>query len=130
MDVSRLASLRCRVVSPFGELDLVTAAAFRHSLDGGDAGFAPAVPRLVVDLTAVTFMDVSPLHELCAVRLRSHERAGWVRLVYASRAIDRLLWGTRLTGRFPRYATVADARAGRVADDAHEYVAVLPRHRR
>ncbi|MBC3843974.1 STAS domain-containing protein [Streptacidiphilus sp. 4-A2] len=98
----------CRVVSPAGELDLANAADLRTSLHGGDHGWA--VPRVIVDLTAVTFMDVSPLRELRAAQTLAHSHGGWVRLVHSQPGIDRLLRATGLSRAFPRYATHADAR--------------------
>ncbi|QMU79168.1 STAS domain-containing protein [Streptacidiphilus sp. PB12-B1b] len=102
---------RCRIVSPHGELDLANAVAFRSTLEGADAA-DPGwdVPRVIVDLTAVTFMDVSPLRELRAAQARAHRLGGWVRLVHDQPGIDRLLRGTGLIQAFPRYATHADAR--------------------
>jgi anti-sigma B factor antagonist len=103
---------RCRIVSPSGELDLANAAAFRSTLDGVDApGSGWDVPRVIVDLTAVTFMDVSPLRELRAAQSRAHRQGGWVRLVHSHPGIERLLRATGLSRAFPRYATHADARA-------------------
>lgn len=113
MDVdlnSTATDQRCRIVSPSGELDLANAADFRDTLDGGAPGWD--VPRLIVDLTAVTFMDVSPLRELRAAQAQAHQRGGWVRLVHSHPGIERLLRATGLSGAFPRYATHADARAG------------------
>ena len=101
---------RCRTVSPRGELDLANAAELRSSLHGSESGWD--VPRVVVDLTGVTFMDVSPLRELRAAQILAHQYGGWLRLVHRSPTIDRLLRATGLSPAFPRYATQADARAG------------------
>jgi anti-anti-sigma factor len=96
------------VVRASGELDLVTAWAFGLDLCGelllGGNGF------LVVDLRLVTFMDCSALRELVGARRQSREVGGWLRLVYDQPPIQRLLAATGLAGRFPRYATVLDAR--------------------
>jgi len=99
---------RCRIVSPRGELDLANAAELRSSLHGSESGWE--VPRVVVDLTGVTFMDLSPLRELRAAQTLAHEYGGWLRLVHRSPGIDRLLRATGLSAAFPRYATPADAR--------------------
>jgi len=101
---------RCRIVSPSGELDLANAADLRSSLHGSESGWE--VPRVIVDLTEVTFMDVSPLRELRAAQALAHQYGGWLRLVHSHPGIDRLLRATGLSGTFPRYATRADARAG------------------
>ncbi|MEU4205679.1 STAS domain-containing protein [Streptomyces sp. NPDC026294] len=112
-------SIRCpvpqgkvRTVRPTGELDLSTARALRDLLRGDEA--APAA-RLIADLTAVTFMDTSALTELETALARGEADGGWLRLVYHQPAIGRLLRLTGLTRRFPRYATVQDACAGRPA---------------
>ena len=111
MDANRSNGLppeeRCRIVSPSGELDLANAADFRSSLHGSDTGWE--VPRVIVDLTQVTFMDVSPLRELRAAQALAHQYGGWLRLVHSHPNIDRLLRATGLGATFPRYATRADA---------------------
>jgi anti-sigma B factor antagonist len=101
---------RCRIVSPRGELDLANAAELRSSLHGRESGWE--VPRVIVDLTEVTFMDLSPLRELRAAQALAHRYGGWLRLVHSHPGIDRLLRATGLSASFPRYATHADARAG------------------
>lgn len=120
---------KCRVVRPRGELDLANASAFGGSLGGLEVpcGARPGgvpelrtvgaeppwdVPRVVVDLTEVTFMDLSPLRELRAALVRAEQHGGWVRLVHNHPGIDRLLHATRLADVFPRYASLAAARAG------------------
>ncbi len=100
----------CRVVSPSGELDLANAADFRSSLHGSGPGWD--VPRVIVDLSEVTFMDVSPLRELRAAQALAHRYGGWLRLVHSHPGIDRLLRATGLSTAFPRYATQADALSG------------------
>lgn len=97
-----------------GELDLVNAASFGARLRvAGTPG-----PRIVVDLRDVTFMDGSPLRELCAAEERVVGLGGWIRVVYRQRSIAMLFHASGLARRFPRYATVEDAQAGRSAPDA------------
>jgi anti-anti-sigma factor len=102
-----------RVVRARGELDLVTAWDFGLDLLGvqGRAGNG----FLVVDLDLVTFMDCSALRELCGARRQNTAAGGWTRLVYDQPQIHRLLTATRLSSRFPRYASVSDARSDVVA---------------
>ena len=100
---------QCRVLRPSGELDLANAADLRSSLHGSGPGWD--IPRVIVDLSAVTFMDVSPLRELRAAQALAHGYGGWLRLVHSHPGIDRLLRATNLSAAFPRYATQADARA-------------------
>lgn len=115
-----------RVITAYGELDLVAAAGLRFDLLGWSvrADGAAVDPRgagewrLVVDLLQVTFMDCSPLGVLCAARARAERGGGWLRLVYTQDSITRLLKATGLQRRFPRHATVADALADRPAGPA------------
>ncbi|WP_052069693.1 STAS domain-containing protein [Streptacidiphilus albus] len=126
---TRVHEEKCRIVRPRGELDLANASAFGGSLGGLEApggvgaaggpeprlvGVEPPwdVPRVVVDLTEVTFMDLSPLRELRVALVRAEQHGGWVRLVHNHPGIDRLLHATRLAEVFPRYASLAAARAG------------------
>ncbi|MEU2791814.1 STAS domain-containing protein [Streptomyces sp. NPDC007100] len=100
----------CRIVCPVGELDLAAAPALRDQLRGNDA----ALPAFVVaDLRRVTFIDSSGLHELKTAHARCEAAGGWLRLVYEHMAIDLLLDLAGLAQRFPRYATVEDARRDR-----------------
>lgn len=107
-----------RVVTAYGELDLVTVVDLRSELLGcgnhADSGVLGAVGWcLVVDLLQVTFMDCSPLGVLCSARAQAERGGGWLRLVYTQDQIIRLLTATGLHRRFPRHASVADALADR-----------------
>lgn len=106
----------CRVVRYEGELDLENVASFGAGLRVGSAG-APR-PQLVVDLSDVTFMDGSPLRELCATGERAERKGGWVRVVYQRRSIGLLFRASGLSEKFPRHATVEDARDGRSSPTA------------
>jgi anti-sigma B factor antagonist len=110
-----------RVVSAYGELDLVTAEGLRFDLCGGGVlGGATGAEGsgLVVDLLEVTFMDCAPLGVLCTARARAERGGGWLRLVYTQDRITRLLKATGLGSQFPRHATVHDALANRPATPA------------
>jgi anti-sigma B factor antagonist len=96
-----------RVARMEGELDLATVGAFAVALRGPSG--TPDTSLLVVDLSAVSFMDCSSLNELCAAWRRGEDQGGWTRLVYSHRGITLLLRATNLTDRFPRYATIPDA---------------------
>ncbi|MFC7217997.1 STAS domain-containing protein [Streptomyces polyrhachis] len=111
-----------RVVEAEGELDILTAPSFGARLRGdeddeGDGG--PARWRLIADLSRVSFMDSSPLYELCAVGHRNDLRGGWTRVVYAHAGIALLFRAADLARTFPRYASVDDARQDR-RSSAHE----------
>ncbi|QMU76876.1 STAS domain-containing protein [Streptacidiphilus sp. PB12-B1b] len=105
------AEHRYRVIAPCGELNAATTAVLRFDLNGW--GSREGAQRLVVDLSAVTFMDASVLRILCTAHGRADREGGWLRLVYTVPRIGTLLAATRLDVRFPCHATVADALAGR-----------------
>ncbi|MFD7662229.1 STAS domain-containing protein [Streptomyces sp. NPDC059788] len=111
----RIGASRIKVVRPEGELDLMTAPRFRNLLRQGHSR-ATGSPRVIVDLKAVTFMDCSGLRELCDAERWAAEQGGWLRVVHAQRGIATLLRATRLTDRFPRYASVRDARCDQMAN--------------
>lgn len=103
----------CRIVEAEGELDLATALSFRATLCGNERDNATSRWHLIVDLTRVSFMDGSPLHELCAARSSHEARGGWIRVVYTHASIALLFRVAGLTEVFPRYASVDDARQDR-----------------
>jgi anti-sigma B factor antagonist len=78
----------CTVVAAVGEIDLATAPTFRKALV--DAVTAES-PQLVIDLTAVTFMDSTGLAALVSARRRADERGGSVQLVGAANGVRRIL---------------------------------------
>jgi anti-sigma B factor antagonist len=94
----------CRVARPSGELDIATSPGFSSLLRGNARGIG--ADWLIVDLTQVTFMDCSALHDLCTAFARSRTTGRWTRLVYDQAPIHRLLLRTRLQDRFPRYESV------------------------
>ncbi|WP_328405317.1 STAS domain-containing protein [Streptomyces sp. NBC_00390] len=104
----------CRVACPAGELDLATALDFTFLLWG--TALEAGADWLIVDLSRVTFMDCSPLHELCRAWDRSRATGRWTRVVYDQAPIGRLLRLTSLQERFPRYASTDAAWRGRLAD--------------
>ncbi|NGN67594.1 STAS domain-containing protein [Streptomyces sp. A7024] len=111
MDADTSAPLHqeCRIVEAAGQLDLLTTPAFGLDLRAAGREAAGYRWRLIVDLSRVSFMDASPLHELCAARNRHEARGGWLRVVYTHAGIALLLRAAGLTGEFPRYASVHDA---------------------
>ena len=109
---------KLRVVTADGELDLMTVPAFVHDLE--DARHRSGRLFLVVDLSAVTFMDGSVLDPLCTAWEDCHGRLGWVRVVYQRRAVGLVFRAGGLLERFPRYASVQDAWQEVPADRAVE----------
>ena len=73
------------LVRPRGELDLATAAALQHVLDGISS------PRLVLDLSELSFIDSTGLHLLVALHERS-QREGFELTLRAPRPpVDRTI---------------------------------------
>lgn len=102
-----------RIVTARGGLGLATTALLRFDLDGWGPG--EGIQRLIVDLAQVTSLDAAALGVLSAAHVRAEQGGGWLRLVHIRRPVVLLLRAAALDTRFPCYATVADARAGRVS---------------
>jgi anti-sigma B factor antagonist len=76
------------VVRAAGEVDLYTAPRFAEALEQA----AEAAPRLLVDLTEVTFMDSTGLRCLLQARARAGEDTGAIALTVAEGSpVARLL---------------------------------------
>ena len=97
----------CRVVRVGGELDVTTAPAFAHDLEGArhDTGRL----FLIIDLSGVTFMDGSVLDALCAAWRDCRGRGGWLRVVHTRPGPALVFRACGLVDRFPRYASAQDA---------------------
>jgi anti-sigma B factor antagonist len=97
------------VVSPAGELDAYTSPDLRAELhqliDTGGAR------RLVVDLTAVTFLDSSALGVLVGALRRLRERQGELHIVQPRPTVRRIFEITALDGIFELHATREQALA-------------------
>jgi len=91
------ASCHSALLSISGEVDVVNAGELRSAAlrtlcrDGH---------HLTLDLSAVTFIDLSGLASLLAVNRRAAALGGSLRLKDPSRSVTRLLELTRLTGEF------------------------------
>jgi anti-sigma B factor antagonist len=88
-------SILCRVS---GDVDISCSPALREQLL---AALEPPRPRLVLDLSEVTFMDASGLGALMAARRRSLLLGGGLRLVAPSSSVRRVLEASGLRSRFP-----------------------------
>jgi anti-sigma B factor antagonist len=97
------------VVAPAGELDAFTSPELRselhHLLENGRA------ERLVVDLTAVTFLDSSALGVLVGALRRLRERDGSLHLVQPRPTVRRIFEITALDDIFALHPTRTDALA-------------------
>ena len=96
------------IIALTGEVDIYTAPRFKESmlelLDGG-------VDKLVVDLSAVTFIDSTALGVLIGGLRRQRDAGGHMALVVATPAVERVLTITGLDRVFDIYHTRAAALA-------------------
>ena len=101
------------MVTPAGELDLAVQSdfigAYRHAIA------QQAEPRIVVDLSRVTFMDSTALGTLVAAAKKVTARGGTLSVVGASDRIASLFHVTKLDTVVPLCPEPRDAR-GVVAD--------------
>lgn len=89
-----------------GEVDMASVGALRSQLrdlmvDGG--------PHLLVDLSAVSFMDSAGLAALVATRKQARVFQGSFGLIAPSKQVSRLLSLTAMDKVFPCYASLEDA---------------------
>lgn len=109
---SRLLTCRCypyngcTVVAVAGEIDLATAASFQEAL--GEA-IAAEPAGIVVDLSAVTFMDSTGMGALVRARRRADEHGRSVALVGATAGVRRILDLTGLDRVFVLHESLDDA---------------------
>lgn len=92
------------VCRPVGELDAYTVTQFREAL----ASFA-GVPRLVIDLSAVPFMDSAGLGALIGGIRRARENDGEVAVACSRPTLTRLLHTTGFDRIVPVTETLDDA---------------------
>ena len=95
----------CAVVRAGGEIDASTVGA----LDGAITEAASRSPHVVIDLTAVTFVDSSGLGALIVGRQNARERGGSMSLVAPPPAVRRLLGSTHLNDVFAIYDSLGEA---------------------
>src|SRR4051812_18936946 len=97
------------VVAVTGEIDLFTAPAFKQRVSAPiDAGRT----RLIVDLSAATFIDSSSLGVLIGAHRRLKRRGGTMVVVCDNDAIVKTFRITRLDGVFPLARTLDEALNG------------------
>lgn len=93
------------VISVIGEIDICTAPAMHAYLLEAGTGIRDNGRDLVVDLSAVTFMDASGLTVLLRAEHRVRPAGGHLRLAAPTERIIRLLAITRLDLYFALYPT-------------------------
>jgi stage II sporulation protein AA (anti-sigma F factor antagonist) len=77
-----------RVLTLAGEIDRDTGQALRQALE---ASYGAPRPRIVVDLSRVTFMDSTGINIFIAAHRTLTEAAGWIRLAAPTEAVMRTL---------------------------------------
>jgi anti-sigma B factor antagonist len=95
------------VVAVSGELDIVTSQQFDDYLSEASAGR----DLVVLDMSAVDFMDTSALAVIVGHWRRQEEAGGKFLLAGARYRYTKALWITGLADRLPMYADVAEALA-------------------
>ncbi|MEV0390878.1 STAS domain-containing protein [Nonomuraea sp. NPDC050643] len=106
LEMSRRQHGELVVVSLAGEMDVDNVAQVRKCLD--EAVQMPK-PRLVVDLTALTFIDTTGLGVLVRLLATLRDRDGSMALVAPDGQVLRRLRRTNLAPLFPIYDTLAQA---------------------
>lgn len=76
-----------RVLTLAGEIDRDTVQALRQALDASGT----TRPRIVVDLSRVTFMDSTGINIFIAAHRALTQADGWIRLAAPTEAVMRLL---------------------------------------
>jgi len=106
MSLSVLSRPAVTIARLEGELDIATTPALRERLL---SVFSPAVRLIVIDLSGVSFCDVSALAVLVATQRRAGGLGITVRLAAPSSQMAKLLRVTGLDQCFTICATVDDA---------------------
>lgn len=101
------SSDHCVIVTAGGEIDMDTAVGLARAVDEA----LSSSPRLVFDLTLVTFMDSTGLGVLINARNRTRDAGGSVSLVHPPDLVRKILAGTRLQEAFAVFATLEEALA-------------------
>ncbi|MFE2050981.1 STAS domain-containing protein [Streptomyces sp. NPDC059459] len=76
-----------RVLAPAGEIDHHTGDQLRRALDVTGT----ARPRIVIDMSQVTFMDSSGINILIAAYSTVTEAGGWLRMAACTDSVQRVL---------------------------------------
>jgi anti-sigma B factor antagonist len=92
------------VSHPVGEFDAFNASEFRAAMEA-----MTSLPRLVIDLSGVSFVDSAGLGVLIGATRRVHELGGAVVLAAARPALARILRDTGVSRIVPVTATVEEA---------------------
>jgi anti-anti-sigma factor len=118
----------CTIATIGGSLDIVSGPVLREELINLlDTG----ISRLVVDLSVVTFCDVSGLAVLVGAARRAWLQGGWLRLADPAPAVTAVLRRSGLDLQFETFENVRASSYGTIditrADSAHPGVATRAR---
>jgi anti-sigma B factor antagonist len=108
------------VVALRGQLDIDTAANLRDALR---IALDRPVPRIVIDLSELTFCDSIGLSSLALAHNHCVESGGYLRLAAPNPFLRKVLTVVGLAATLPMYETVEGARA---ADSTQEVAPVSP----
>ena len=103
------------VLRPHGDLDAYSVGQFREALSG-----LAEVPRLLIDLSEVPFMDSAGLGALIGGIRRNRDHDGEIVVVCDKPALTRLLHTTGFDRIVPVTETLQDGVATLVGDEAPE----------
>ena len=106
------------VVEASGELDIYTSPEFQRCLTNAVERFGP---RVIVDLTQVTFLDSSALGALIGAARQSARQVTELLLVCPPGSVSRVVAITGLDRVFTMYATREEALAARLSDSAPRF---------
>lgn len=97
------------VLSVRGQLDIDTAPALRDAVDGL---LNQPLPRIIVDLSGITFCDSIGLGTFAYAHTSCVERGGFLRLAGPTPFMAKILETVGLAGKVPIFESVAKARVG------------------
>jgi anti-anti-sigma factor len=112
----------CVVVTVSGELDVTCSQRFDDCL----AEASTASDRVILDMSAVDFMDTTALAVIVSYWRRQVEAGGMFLLAGARYRYTKALWITGLADRLPMYGSVGEALAAARPDPGAEPRAAAP----
>ncbi|MGW6215148.1 STAS domain-containing protein [Streptomyces sp. NPDC055109] len=106
LSITQSSSTGMRVLKLCGEIDADTADGLREALSVDDS-----VPRSVLDLSIVTFMDSSAISVLVAARRDATAAGGWIRMAALTEPVQRVVEVVGLDTIISCYPTLPQALA-------------------
>ncbi|MEU3510132.1 STAS domain-containing protein [Streptomyces longwoodensis] len=106
LTVSRRSRDGVLIVAAHGEIDLNSCAPLARALAVPREG---TVPRTVIDLSGVTFMDSTGINLLIGADQAARGARGWLRLAAPTQAVLRTMRLVGLDLVIPSYPTLSEA---------------------